>query len=298
MREHMKNYIEFGTGYPVRGTRILAEFMLANEILAPYEEKPYVTVFGSARLPSDHSSYEENRKLGALLARAGYGVVTGGAAGVMEAANRGAWEVAKEKGEDPAHYSIGCGITLPHEQSFNPYVGVAVDFHYFFIRKYFLVFRSKAFILGEGGFGTRDELWEVACLIQTGKMPLAPLILLGGRDIWNGLIEDMRIMSERGVISPSDMDLIYVAPSASEAVSFVTSFYRKLDSISYDKHRGVIGFSMKEAVSADRLVEINRHRPDGFPPLVSEKENVLAMPRIRFGSYSELYPLIRVLNGD
>jgi len=296
VREHMKRYIEFGEGYPVRGTRILAEFMLANETLAPYEKCPFVTVFGSARLKESHPSYEENRRLGRLLAEAGYGVVTGGAAGVMEAANRGAFELAKERGENPAHYSIGCGITLPFEQGFNPYVGVAVDFHYFFIRKYFLVFRSKAFFMGEGGFGTRDELWEVACLIQTGKMPLAPLILLGERDIWSGFMTDMDVMARRGVIHEKDRGLIRLCETPEEGLEIVRSFYRRLDRLRYDKHNDAIEFHLKEDAGPGWLAGINRTRPDGFPALSSAGPRRLTMPRIRFSSYAELIPLIDAIN--
>lgn len=298
MREHMKRYIEFGTGYPVRGTRILAEFMHASELLEPYRSSRWVTVFGSARLPEDHPSYELNRRLGYLLAKAGYGVVTGGAAGVMEAANRGAFEAAKELGKDPACYSIGCGITLPFEQKFNPYVGVAVDFHYFFIRKYFLVNQSKAFFLGEGGFGTRDELWEVACLIQTGKMPLAPLVLVGDDAVWRGFQEDLRIMVERKVIHPLDVNLIRVAETAEEGTRIVTEFYRRLDRIFYDKHNGVLEFHLKEQVRQDQVTSMNRRRPDGFPALSVLNERTLTMPRIRFASYSELLPLVEVINGE
>jgi len=297
MREHMKRYIEFGKGYAVRGTRILAEFMLASETLEAYKKYHYVTVFGSARLSSNHPSYELNRRLGYELAKAGYGVVTGGAAGVMEAANRGAYEAAKEMNEDPAHYSIGCGITLPFEQSYNPYLGIAVDFHYFFIRKYFLVYRSKAFFLGEGGFGTRDEMWEIACLMQTGKMPLAPIVLVGDDEIWRGFREDMKVMVERHVIHPQDVNLIHTAHTPAEGVKIVQNFYRRLEGIYYDKHNNRIEFHLKENVTGAQLAEMNRHMPHGFPELAVADDKLLSMPRIKMASYAELYPVVEAVNG-
>ncbi len=297
MREHMKRYIEFGKGYAVRGTRLLAEFMLASETLEAYKKYHYVTVFGSARLGTSHPSYELNRQLGHQLAKAGYGVVTGGAAGVMEAANRGAYEAAREMNEDPAHFSIGCGITLPFEQSFNPYLGVAVDFHYFFIRKYFLVYRSKAFFLGEGGFGTRDELWEVACLMQTGKMPLAPIVLVGDDAIWHGFREDMKVMVERKVIHPKDVSMIRIAGTAQECVEIVKNFYRRLEGIYYDKHNNRVEFHLKENVSEKQLADMNRRMPHGFPPLIIADDKLLSMPRIKMASYAELYPVVDAVNG-
>ena len=144
---------------------------------------PCVTVFGSARFKDDHLYYGVAREIGRRLAEEGFTVMTGGGPGVMEAANRGA--------RDAGGVSIGCNIELPHEQKPNDYVDLFVEFRYFFVRKVMLVKYSHAFIALPGGFGTLDEIFEAATLIQTGKIKDFPLILMGV-DFWTPLIEYMR----------------------------------------------------------------------------------------------------------
>src|SRR5437660_446463 len=141
---------------------------------------PCVTVFGSARFSDDHPVYDLARRTGALLARAGFTVMTGGGPGVMEAANRGAKDVGGR--------SIGCNIRLPQEQKPNPYLDKWITFRYFFVRKVMLVKYSYAFIALPGGFGTLDEIFETATLIQTAKIRDFPMVLMG-RDFWQPLLD-------------------------------------------------------------------------------------------------------------
>jgi len=159
---------------------------------------PAVTVFGSARFEEGSTYYEMARSLGRALADAGYTVITGGGPGVMEAANRG----AKEQGGR----SIGCNIRLPHEQAPNPYLDEVVTFEYFFVRKMMLVKYSSGYVTLPGGFGTLDEFFETATLVQTGKMPRLPLVAMGRR-YWEPLLKFARgTMLEHGTISAGEID--------------------------------------------------------------------------------------------
>jgi uncharacterized protein (TIGR00730 family) len=175
---------------------------------------PCVSVFGSARFTEEHPYYRLAREVGSRLARAGFTVMTGGGPGIMEAANRG----AKEAGG----VSVGCNIELPEEQHPNPYLDHWITFRYFFIRKVMLVKYSYAFIALPGGFGTLDELFETATLIQTGKIRDFPLVLVG-RDFWQPMVEFMkeRLIKER-TIDPMDAQRILLTDSAEEAVKAIT----------------------------------------------------------------------------
>ncbi|MFQ5527384.1 MAG: TIGR00730 family Rossman fold protein [Thermoanaerobaculia bacterium] len=174
---------------------------------------PCVTVFGSARFKQDNRYYQMAREVGELLARRGFAVMTGGGPGIMEAANRG----AKEGGG----LSVGCNIELPHEQSCNGYLDRWVDFRYFFVRKVMLVKYSYAFVLMPGGFGTMDEIFETATLIQTGKIERFPLVLMGS-DYWGDLLTFMRErMVAGGTISASDVDRFLITDSPEEAVDHI-----------------------------------------------------------------------------
>ena len=164
----------------LRAIRIFTEFMRGFRAL--HFVGPCVTVFGSARFRENHPYYALARQCGAELARAGFTVMTGGGPGIMEAANRG----AKEAGGR----SIGCNIRLPKEQQPNPYLDRWITFRYFFVRKVMLVKYSYAFITLPGGFGTLDEIFETATLIQTGKIREFPLVLMG-REYWQPLLAFM-----------------------------------------------------------------------------------------------------------
>ncbi len=172
-----------------------------------------VTVFGSARFREGHRYYEMARKLGNRLAQEGFTVMTGGGPGIMEAANRG----AKEGGGT----SIGCNIILPKEQEPNPYLDRFVEFDHFFVRKVMLVKYSQAFVVLPGGFGTLDEVFETATLMQTGKVESFPIVAMGG-DFWNPLGDFIRhALMKEGTISPSDLNLFHLTDSIEEALSLI-----------------------------------------------------------------------------
>lgn len=172
-----------------------------------------VTVFGSARVRPGHEWYSAAEEVGRLLGEAGFTVMTGGGPGVMEAANRGAQQAGA--------LSVGCNIELPHEQEANPYLDLAVDFRYFFVRKVMLVKYSEAFVFGPGGFGTLDEVFETATLIQTAKIHNFPIVGLG-RDYWSAIeatVNDTMVSS--GTIDPIDTDLFRITDDPAEAVDFI-----------------------------------------------------------------------------
>ncbi len=199
---------------PWRALRILSEFVEGFEALAGIG--PAVAVFGSARTPKDHPQYELARRIGAELANAGFAVITGGGPGSMEAANRGAHE--------HGGLSIGCNIELPHEQHTNPYVDLAVEFHYFFARKTMFVKYSDAFVIMPGGFGTLDELFESLTLIQTGKIRNFPVILVG-HAYWDGLLGWMReVPLPYGAIAEADLALLRVTDDPVEAVAIIAAY--------------------------------------------------------------------------
>ena len=174
-----------------------------------------VTVFGSARTPEGHPMYDAAREIGRLLAQANYAVITGGGPGIMEAANRGAHEAGG--------LSVGLNIELPFEQNLNPYVDIAIDFRYFFIRKVMLVKYAQAFVMVPGGLGTLDELAEAATLIQTGKIHHFPVILFGS-EYWKGLIDWLHhSVLAAGNISPEDMNLLQITDDPAEVVRMIQS---------------------------------------------------------------------------
>ncbi|MDP4835271.1 MAG: TIGR00730 family Rossman fold protein [Ilumatobacteraceae bacterium] len=178
---------------------------------------PAVTVFGSARVPETSPEYVNARAIGQALGRAGFTVITGGGPGVMEAANRGARDVAAP--------SIGCAIRLPHEEAANDYLDIQVDFNYFFTRKYMLTKYSLAFIVFPGGFGTADELFEALTLIQTGKMRDFPIVVFG-ESFWQPLRTQLDDMKTSGMISAHDLDLLKFTDDPIDAVAHINNYVR------------------------------------------------------------------------
>jgi uncharacterized protein (TIGR00730 family) len=214
---HTSDEGRFLSGPEARRSELARIFRISMEFLRGFRKLhfvgPCVTVFGSARFSEDHRYYALARDVGARLARAGFTVMTGGGPGIMEAANRG----AKEAGGR----SIGCNIQLPHEQGSNPYLDLMVEFHYFFVRKVMLVKYSYAYVAFPGGFGTMDEIFEAATLIQTGKMNDFPIVVLG-KDYWGPLLDFLdKTMVPAGTIAASDLERLIVTDSAEEAVSLI-----------------------------------------------------------------------------
>jgi uncharacterized protein (TIGR00730 family) len=218
----------------VRAMRIFAEFIRGFRAL--HFVGPCVTVFGSARFKQDHPYYGLARALGAELAKAGFTVMTGGGPGIMEAANRGAKEVGGR--------SVGCNILLPIEQKHNAYLDHWVTFHHFFVRRVMLVKYSYAFVALPGGFGTLDEIFETATLIQTAKISEFPLVLMG-KEFWRPLIEFMqdRLVQEN-TIDQMDVDRLIITDSAMEAAAAIAAVAKRRFGLTYGprvKRRWIFG---------------------------------------------------------
>lgn len=207
----------FLAGRRSRGAELESAIKIFLEFLRGFESfdfaEPCVTVFGSSRFDEDHDYYGLARQMGTALAEAGYAVMTGGGPGIMEAANRGAREAGG--------LSLGCNIKLPREQKPNQYLDKFIQLEHFFVRKVMLVKYSCAFVVLPGGFGTLDEAFEVATLIQTGKLERFPIVGLGG-DFWTQLRMFARdTMLETGVISEDDIAFVHPVESVTEAMSVI-----------------------------------------------------------------------------
>ena len=196
--------------------------LIASEFLAGFQtvqriDRPAVSIFGSARVLDGTPTYDRARATGRAFAEAGFAVVTGGGPGVMEAANRGC--------RDADGLSVGFNIELPMEQGVNAYCDIAMTFHHFYARKVMFVKAAEGFVIFPGGFGTQDELWEALTLIQTGKIGSFPVVLFD-TDYWEELLDWLREeMLDDGLISPSDVDLLYATDDPHEAVELVVSRY-------------------------------------------------------------------------
>ena len=207
----------------LRALRIFVEFIRGFRAL--HFAGPCVTVFGSARFPETHRYYELARRVGSLLARDGFTVMTGGGPGVMEAANRG----AKEAGGR----SIGCNIELPQEQKPNAYLDRWLTFRYFYVRKVMLVKCSYAFIAMPGGFGTLDEITETATLIQTGKISHFPLVLMG-TEFWKPFLDFLQdTLVREGTIDSDDVHHFFVTDSPEGAAAHVRDVAMKRFGLTY-----------------------------------------------------------------
>ena len=197
-------------------------FRIMSELVDGFDSLSHVTrgvsVFGSARTKADTPSYDAARETGRLLAEAGFEVITGGGPGIMEAANRGAFEAGG--------VSVGCNIELPFEQKPNPYQNRALVFKYFFVRKTMFIKYSNAFIIFPGGFGTLDEAFEALTLIQAHKIRNFPVVLFNS-SYWKGLLSWITsTMLHEGNINSEDLQLIHLTDSPHDAVDFVSRYYR------------------------------------------------------------------------
>jgi uncharacterized protein (TIGR00730 family) len=213
-----KDWTEFTAESSWRMFKIMAEFVEGFERMDKIG--PCVSIYGSARTPEDNAYYQLAEKLAARLAQEGFGIITGGGPGIMEAGNKGAHHMNGK--------SVGLNIELPFEQYANPYIDQdkLINFKYFFVRKVMLVKYAQAFIFMPGGFGTLDELFEALTLIQTHKIERVPVILMGS-DFWKGLLSwiDKTVLKMAGNISAEDMDLFFVTDDVDAAVQHVSEFY-------------------------------------------------------------------------
>lgn len=200
---------------PWRVLRIQGEFVHGFNAMA--EIGAAVALFGSARIADGHPWYAAARELSALLAQAGFAVITGGGPGIMEAANRGATEAGG--------ISIGCNIELPFEQSSNAYSNLSINFRYFFVRKTMFVKYANGFVIFPGGFGTLDELFEALTLVQTRKIRKFPIVLYGV-EFWTGLLEwvEKRQLGD-ALISPEDLNLLVLTDDIREARDVIVDCY-------------------------------------------------------------------------
>ncbi|MBV9229354.1 MAG: TIGR00730 family Rossman fold protein [Chloroflexi bacterium] len=210
-------HFDFTLTDPWRVFRIMSEFVNGFDALAHIP--PSVAFFGSARLKPEDPNYQAAVQTARLLAESGFGVITGGGPGIMEAANKGAQE-----GDS---CSVGCNIELPFEQSSNMYLDISLDFSYFFVRKTMFVKYAEAFVIFPGGFGTMDELFEALTLIQTKKVNHFPVILYNSK-FWNGMLQWINeMMLTTGTVSKEDTELLHVSDDPYEICQIVTEAYQE-----------------------------------------------------------------------
>lgn len=217
--QHHKGWNEIKTNDSWAIFKIMGEFVKGYEKLSVIG--PCVSIFGSARTKEGDHYYELAVKISKSIAEAGYGIITGGGPGIMEAGNRGSHMAGGT--------SVGLNIDLPFEQHDNPYIDSdkSLDFDYFFVRKVMFVKYSQGFVVMPGGFGTLDELFEAITLIQTNKIEKFPIILVGS-EFWKGLLDWIKeTMLTMGNISPHDLDLVTLADTEEEVVEIIDSFYKE-----------------------------------------------------------------------
>jgi len=199
--------------------KIMSEFVEGYDRMAKIG--PCISIFGSARTHADNKYYHIGVELAEKLANAGYGVITGGGPGIMEAANKGAQQGGGK--------SVGLNIDLPFEQNYNPYIDQEhnLEFDYFFVRKVIFVKYAQAFVILPGGFGTLDELFEALTLIQTKKINQRPVVLVG-KEYWGGLIDWIKkvMLDEEHNISAADMQMFSLVDTAEEAYNYIDDFYK------------------------------------------------------------------------
>lgn len=283
MKQHLLEYIDRAKSSSVRGVRILAEYLYASEIFDPIVKSGIriVSVFGSARRQPGTIEYQDARKLGQLLYQNGYAVVTGASMGIMQAANEGVADGIiedlkkspkhKNKSRDQIvrapefrkklyHYSVGLKISLPFEPVNNPWVGAYATFHYFMIRKFFFGTLSSAFIACEGGWGTRDELYEILTLVQTGKAPLMPVIYISPDP--RHLLNDLEYAVKKEYISRDDLSLIQVVSDYREAVKTINRFYSLIKFVDYHSRLSTIDVHLVRQLTRNEETKI-RHLVHG-----------------------------------
>ena len=283
-------------------SRALKEMRYGFKVFAPYREVPKVTVFGSARTPSEHPVSTQACGFGKRMTDAGWMVITGAGSGVMGAAQEGA---GRER-------SFGLNIRLPTEQEANPWIAAdpkLISFKYFFTRKLFLVREAHAMAFFPGGFGTCDEVFEALTLTQTGKQPVLPLVLVDepGGTYWKSFAEFIRgEMADKGMISPEDAGLVRITDDVDEAAAEISDFYRVYHSQRYVGDSLVIRIRL--ALSAGTLADLNARFADILDgpaeqttgPLKAENGELPDLPRLILPfnrtSFSRLRQLVDYLN--
>jgi uncharacterized protein (TIGR00730 family) len=220
--KHYKNWNQIKINDSWALFKIMSEFVYGYERMA--EIGPCVSVFGSARMKPDNPYYELAVRVASKIVDQGYGIISGGGPGIMEAANKGAYQSGGT--------SVGLNIELPFEQHDNPYIDKDknLEFDYFFVRKVMFVKYSQGFVVMPGGFGTMDEFFEALTLIQTHKIDRFPIILVG-RDFWSGLIDWVKsvMVKKFGTVSDTDLDLISIVDHEDEVVEILDNFYNEYD---------------------------------------------------------------------
>lgn len=200
--------------------KIMAEFVEGFERMDKLN--PCISIFGSARTKTGTEYYEKTVEIARLLAKEGFGIITGGGPGIMEAGNKGAWMENST--------SVGLNIALPHEQGANPYIDrdKILNFRYFYVRKVMFLKYSQAVVLMPGGFGTMDEMFETLTLMQTGKIEKVPVVLFGSA-YWKGLLDWIRstMLEAQGNISEHDLDLLYLTDDVNEVVRIINEHYTR-----------------------------------------------------------------------
>lgn len=214
----VKDWTEISAQSSWRMFKIMAEFVDGFENMDRIG--PCVSIYGSARTKAEHKYYKLSEEIASKLVAEGFGIITGGGPGIMEAGNKGAYKVGGK--------SVGLNIELPYEQTHNPFIDhdKLINFRYFFVRKVMLVKYAQAFIFMPGGFGTLDELFEALTLIQTHKIERVPVIMVG-KSFWKGLMTWVKetMLAKENNISPEDLDLIFITDDADEVVKHISAFY-------------------------------------------------------------------------
>ena len=217
-----KDWTEIKTNDSWAIFKIMSEFVEGYERMAKIG--PCISIFGSARTKPDNPYYQLATEIGKQLAEAGYGVITGGGPGIMEAGNKGA-QLGKGK-------SVGLNIDLPFEQNHNPFIDAEhnLEFDYFFVRKVIFVKYSQGFVIMPGGLGTLDEMFEAMTLIQTKKINKRPVVLVGS-SYWTGLVDWIKnvMLEQENYIAPIDMNLFKIVDTPEEAVKYMDEFYKTHD---------------------------------------------------------------------
>ena len=210
-------HFDFTLTDPWRVFRIMSEFVEGFDVLSHIP--PSIAIFGSARLKPESPAYQAAVETARLLAKSGFGIITGGGPGIMEAANKGA--------QEGGMCSVGCNIELPFEQRPNSYLDISLDFSYFFVRKTMFVKYAEAFVIFPGGFGTMDELFEALTLIQTKKVSHFPVILYDSK-YWSGMVNWINdTMLQAATVSQEDTRLLHTSDDPQEICRIVTETYQE-----------------------------------------------------------------------